>query len=207
MKVISILNHKGGVGKSTIATNTAAYYANQGLKVLLGDFDVQQSSQNWLSLRPNNTASIQSWKFVNGVLEDIPKDTDIIIIDSPAGVSGDFLKRLVSMSNKVITPLKPSNLDMQSTHAFLEEIIEIINEKKQETELCLIGNMVDIKTKSAESLNTFMEKIGLESPTNIRQSQIYVNLIAHGLSIFDAKGDIFEKEYEQWNPLIDWLDK
>lgn len=57
MKIISILNHKGGVGKSIIATNLAGYYANKGGNVLLGDFDIQQSSQNWLNFRPENAAS------------------------------------------------------------------------------------------------------------------------------------------------------
>lgn len=206
MKVISILNHKGGVGKSTIATNIAAYYANRGEKVLLGDFDVQQSSHNWLSLRPSNAAPIYNWEFVDGVITSPPADTDIIIVDSPAGIRATSLKRLVGMSDKVITPLKASNFDIMSTTTFLEEIIEMINTQEKETNLCVIGNMVDVRTRTAEKLFYFIKQIGLDSPTHIKQAQSYVHLIAHGLSLFDAKSDIFAKEREQWDPLIEWLE-
>ena len=48
MRHIMVLNSKGGCGKSTIATNLAAYYASEGYNVALADFDSQGSSLNWL---------------------------------------------------------------------------------------------------------------------------------------------------------------
>ena len=51
MPVVAIVNRKGGSGKSTLATHLAAYCANQGLPVMLGDVDRQQSTQAWLKLR------------------------------------------------------------------------------------------------------------------------------------------------------------
>ena len=52
MPVIVVANPKGGVGKSTLATNIAGLYARQGHVVMLGDVDRQQSSRQWLALRP-----------------------------------------------------------------------------------------------------------------------------------------------------------
>ena len=52
MPVIVVANPKGGVGKTTLATNLAGYFASRGEKVMLGDVDRQQSSRTWLSLRP-----------------------------------------------------------------------------------------------------------------------------------------------------------
>lgn len=205
-KVISILNHKGGVGKSTISTNMAGYFANKGHKVMIGDFDVQQSSQNWLSQRPKNLAPINSWEIVNGQLASPNSEMDYIIVDSPAGIRAGSLKKLVSMSDKVIVPLKPGFFDILSTESFLEEIVEVINEQKKETDLCLIGNMVDMRTKASEQLAKFIESCGLNNPTMIRQAQIYVHLAAHGLTIFDSKSDLFAKEIDQWMPLINWLE-
>lgn len=207
MKIISILNHKGGVGKSTIATNIAGYYANKGGKVLLGDFDVQQSAQNWLNIRPDNAASIKTWDLENGKLVTPPNDTTHIIIDSPAGIRCNSLEKLVSMSNKIITPLKPSLLDMLSTEEFFNEVVSMINKQEKQIDLCVIGNMVDSRTKSAEQLKMFLDNTGIDCPTFIRQGQIYIHLVAHGLSIFDSKSDTFKKEIEQWQPLIDWLEK
>lgn len=205
MKVISILNHKGGVGKSTISTNIAGYFANQGNKVILGDFDIQQSSYNWLALRPTNAATINTWDIQDGKLANPPADTTHIIIDSPAGLRSENLQRLVKMSDKVIVPLKPSTFDMLSTETFLEEIIEMINAQEKQTDLCIVGNMVDARTKSAENLSAFVKTLGLDCPVFLRQAQIYVQLAAHGLSLFDSTSSLFERDIIQWKPLLNWI--
>ena len=206
-KIVSILNHKGGVGKSTISTNIAGYFANQGKKVMIGDFDVQQSSQNWLVQRPKNMSPILSWNIADGQLVTPDESIDYIIVDSPAGIRAGSLKKLVTMSHKVIVPLKPGFFDILSTESFLEEIIGMINELEKETDLCLIGNMFDARTKASEQLEKFIKSSGLFNPVMIRQAQIYVHLAAHGLTIFDSKTSIFEKEVAQWMPLLEWIDE
>ena len=52
MPVVVVANPKGGVGKSTLSTNIAGYYASRGHPVILGDTDPQQSARLWLGLRP-----------------------------------------------------------------------------------------------------------------------------------------------------------
>lgn len=206
MKVISILNHKGGVGKSTISTNLAGYFANKGKRVMIGDFDVQQSSQNWLDQRPKKLAPIYAWEIQNGSLSTPDSNMDYVIVDSPAGIRAGSLYKLVSMSHKVIIPLKPGFFDMMSTESFLEEIVEVINNQAKETDICLIGNMVDMRTKASEQLVKFIQSCGLNNPTMISQAQIYVHLAAHGLTLFDSRSNLFEKEIKQWMPLITWVD-
>lgn len=207
MKVVSILNHKGGVGKSTIATNLAGYFANHGHNVMIGDFDVQQSSKNWLEMRPDNCAPISTWEIENGQLLTPPDGTTHIIVDSPAGIKASSLKKLVSLSDKIIVPLKPGIFDMMSTQSFLEEIIEIINAQEKDIEICVIGSMVDNRTKASEQLQKFVVSLKLDSPTMIRQAQIYVHLAAHGLTLFDDKNGTFKKDISQWLPLIEWIEK
>jgi chromosome partitioning protein len=205
MQAISILNHKGGVGKSTISTNIAGYFANKGNNVMIGDFDVQQSSLNWLNLRPASAKPIYTWEIKDGQLETPDESISHIIIDSPAGIRANSLKKLVAMSDKVIVPLKPGVFDIMSTESFLEEIVDMINTQEKPTDICLIGNMIDPRTKSTEQLLKFINSSGLSSPSSIRQSQIYVHLAAHGLTLFDTKSNIFEKELLQWQPILDWI--
>ena len=56
MTVIVVANPKGGVGKSTLATNLAGYFAANGEWVALADLDKQQSAHAWLDLRPDTLA-------------------------------------------------------------------------------------------------------------------------------------------------------
>ena len=73
MPVIVIANPKGGVGKSTISTNLAGYYASQGNKVMLGDIDSQQSSRAWLGLRQPHLPAISTWEIGEVKIAKPPK--------------------------------------------------------------------------------------------------------------------------------------
>lgn len=208
MKVYAVLNHKGGVGKSTIATHIAAHYANKKKKVLLGDFDVQRSSFNWLRLRPNSVATINYWEINNGKLAIPPEDTDVVVIDAPAGCRGQDLKNLLLLTDKIIIPLQPGIFDILSTKGFLNDLAEIISEEDlvDDIDICIIGNAIIPKTDSTNELLKYIRSTGLDNPCNIRQEQIYKHLTANGLTLFDAKNSAFAKEKRVWKPLISWLD-
>ncbi len=61
MPIVLIANPKGGVGKSTAATNLAGYFARRGHATMLGDLDRQQSALAWLRIRPPSLPRIASW--------------------------------------------------------------------------------------------------------------------------------------------------
>ena len=77
MRSILVLNAKGGSGKTTIATNLAGYYANQGKKVVLADFDPQGSSIDWLRQRRRNFPKIMGIEAYSAPLR-VPKVADIL---------------------------------------------------------------------------------------------------------------------------------
>jgi len=94
MRTIMLINAKGGCGKSTLATNLAAYYASQGKSVVLADFDPQGSALEWLAARPEDRPPIKgiaAWKEPLRV----PRATDYVVLDVPAGCRGAELTALV----------------------------------------------------------------------------------------------------------------
>ena len=120
MPVIVVANPKGGVGKSTLATNLAGVLARQGHAVMLGDVDRQQSSRQWLALRPRSCRAIRGWDVSRR--HDIvrpPKGTTHVVLDTPAGLHGKRLDAVLRIADKLLIPLQPSLFDIQATHAFL----------------------------------------------------------------------------------------
>ncbi len=206
MKTIAVVNHKGGVGKSTVVTTLASCFANKDKKVLLGDFDIQQSSANWLTTRPEDLKKVHSWEFDGKGMPTPDADTDYLIIDTHAGLRSNDLAKIVAMSDKVIVPVRPGSFDIMSTETFLEEIVDMINAQSRATDICVIGNMVDARTKSSQQLLAFTSGTGLDNPTNIRQTQLYIHLAAHGMSVFDSASDLVAKDKEMWEPLIKWVE-
>ncbi|MFQ5636069.1 MAG: AAA family ATPase, partial [Gammaproteobacteria bacterium] len=77
MRHIMVLNSKGGCGKSTIATNLASYYAAEGKKVALVDYDPQASSMDWLERRPDNRPPISGVAGFRDGLTHLPRNADI----------------------------------------------------------------------------------------------------------------------------------
>src|SRR4051812_11145278 len=112
MPVVVVANPKGGVGKSTVATNVAGYFASKGRAVMLGDADRQQSSKLWLGLRPPAAKPIVSWDVGSGQVAKPPKGTTHVVLDTPAGLHGKALRDLLGSANKVLVPLAPSVFDI-----------------------------------------------------------------------------------------------
>ncbi len=106
MRTIMLLNAKGGCGKSTLATNLASYYATQEKSVVIADFDPQGSALEWLAARPEERPAITgiaAWKDPVRV----PRTTDYMILDVPAGCRGAELTALVRRAQTVIVPVLP----------------------------------------------------------------------------------------------------
>src|SRR3990167_9046417 len=88
MPVVVVANPKGGVGKSTLATHIAGYFASRGHTVMLGDADIQQSSRLWLGLRPAAARPIATWSVSADLIAKPPKGTTHVVLRSDVGRCG-----------------------------------------------------------------------------------------------------------------------
>ena len=204
MPVVVVANPKGGVGKSTLSTNVAGYFASRGHKVMLGDADRQQSSRLWLGLRPATARPIQPWEVGEDRIAKLPKGTTHVVLDTPAGLKGARMKDVLQHADKVLVPLQPSVFDIFATRDFLDEIKQHAHKGMQ---VGIVGMCVDARTLSADKLKAFVESLGLPVLAYLRDTQNYIHLAAHGLTLFDVAPSRVEKDLEQWQGLCRWLDK
>ena len=201
MPVILVANPKGGVGKSTIATNLAGYFSRAGASTMLGDTDRQQSSRRWLSLRPATLPVIQNWDIGPDGTVRTPKGISHAVLDTPAGLKGERLKQLLKIADRVIVPLQPSLFDILATQEFLARLAE---RDECTGKIAVVGMRVDARTRAADQLQRFVEGLSLPVLGYLRDTQNYVQLAAHGLTLWDVAPSRVEKDLVQWQNLVAW---
>ncbi len=205
MPVVVVANPKGGVGKSTLSTQIAGYFASQNHAVMLGDADRQHSSKLWLSLRPDKARPISSWELGEDQIGKPPKGTTHVVLDTPAGLHGKRLKEILKRAHKVVVPLQPSVFDIFATQDFLNELADSARAAK--IDIGIVGMRVDERTRAAEQLRTFVEATGLPVLGYVRDTQNYVQLAARGLTVFDLAPERVARDLAQWEPICRWLDQ
>lgn len=204
MPVIVVANPKGGVGKTTLSTNIAGYLASRGLKVMLGDVDRQQSARTWLALRPAGLAPIAAWEVAHDAVVRPPKGTTHVVLDTPAGLHGKRLDEVMKLADRVLVPLQPSIFDIHATHEFVRQLLA--HKRGDRVQIALVGMRTREGTIATDQLRSFLDGVKLPLLGFLRDTQNYVHLAAHGLTLWDVGSSRFERDLEQWQPLVRWLD-
>ena len=204
MTVVAVANPKGGVGKSTLATNIAGYYASRGHAVVLGDVDRQQSARLWLQQRPAAARPIGAWDVEPDRFDKPPKHATHAVLDTPAGLHGWRLKDMLKLADRIIVPLQPSVFDIFATRQFLDELAA--HRRGAGVPIGIVGMRVDARTIAADKLHAFVDSLGLPVLGYLRDTQNYIHLAAHGLSLFDLSPGRVARDLEQWQGICAWLD-
>jgi chromosome partitioning protein len=207
MPVILVANPKGGVGKSTLASNMAGYLARRGHKAMLGDVDRQQSTRRWLALRPAHLPVIAGWDFDGKQTLKPPKGVSHVLIDTPAGLHGKKLETLYRLADKILIPLQPSLFDIQATYDFIQALHDLRKQTGHKPSLAIVGMRAKEGTLSVEQLQHFLQELGVPMLGQLRDTQNYVQLAARGLSLWDVAPSRVERDLAQWQPLTAWLEQ
>jgi chromosome partitioning protein len=205
MPVIVIANPKGGVGKSTLATNVAGCLAACGHAVMLGDVDRRQSSRQWLAARPAHLPPIRGWDVTHDDIVKPPKGTTHVVLDTPAGLHGKRLDAVLRLADRLLIPLQPSLFDIQATHAFVQTLRE--HKRAADVTLGLVGMRVREHTLAGEQLHQYLATLRQPVVAWLRDTQNYVQLAARGLSLWDVAPSRVERDLEQWAPLKQWIQR
>lgn len=215
MLTILVINSKGGSGKTTLTTNLAAYYASRRFRTAIIDYDPQSSSLHWLQARPDTSPPIHSADGApakgNAHLSSrkswVPLDTEVLIIDAPAGAGGLLLKELVRKANFIVIPVAPSPIDIRATADFIKDLFLVGGARTSNARLAVVANRVRNRGSSTYvALERFLTSLKLPFLTSLSDSDVYLQSAEQGLGIFELDELVSGKERQEFMPIVRWLE-
>lgn len=205
MPVIAIVNRKGGSGKSTLATHLAAWLAHQGVAVMLGDVDRQQSTRAWLKRRSPALPAIAPWALDQKNVLKVPPGVTHVVLDTPGGLHGFELARIVMSADAIVMPVCNSMFDRESAAACLAELAAMPRVASGRCALGVVGMRLDARTKGAETLQAWAQAQSAPFLGVLRETQGYVRSLENGQTLFDLPASGQAADLAQWAPILEWL--
>ena len=182
--IISFVNQKGGVGKSTTAINLAASLKRKNYSLVLIDADPQGSIVQWHAVENNNAFEILHHPEPLDQLDikELAADYDYVVIDAPPAI-GNIAKSILEVSDLAIVPLSPSSLDIWSGWGTLE----MIEDAKQTNPDLIVKLLVNRKipgTRVGRDAREAIEVFDMEIfQTEMCQRVAFIDAMTSGVSV------------------------
>ena len=200
LKVV-VLNPKGGSGKTTLCTNLASCFALMEGEPALMDCDPQGSSMRWLDKRSPerppihgiaaynfNSHKTRSWQL------RVPAEVRQLIVDTPAGIEAHRLREFTQPADAVLVPVLPSDIDIHAASRLIADLLLVTKVSRSSGKLAVIANRVREKTIIYRKLMRFLDSLGIELVTVLRDSQNYVHATDRGLGIHELAPSRIRKD-------------
>lgn len=188
MKVIAVLNEKGGTGKSTIAANLATLLHRRGRNVVLVDADPQGTARDWRAASPQEmdlppVVAIDRAAMLGQSLKSL--SADFAVIDSPAK-AGDMAAAIVSASDLALLVIQPSGADVWASAA----TVRLIRTKRNmggAIDAAFLVNRAVSGTKLSKLIRSGdWNEYGLDQMDAIVGNRIaFAQAMTDGISVFD----------------------
>lgn len=193
--VIAVTNLKGGVGKTTVTTNLAVSFAEQGKDVCIVDTDLgQQSSMEWSGNRSETRKSIPVFgvtiKQLNKEVAELVKRFDIVFIDGTPQLS-ELADRTILASDILVIPLTPSIYDFRGFENFLQRFEQVKGLKEAGNGFVrafILLNRVVPNTKVSKDIEEAVKEYEVEVlKTKLANRVAYVDTATEGLGVMEYK--------------------
>ena len=177
---------------------------------MLGDIDRQQSSREWLKrCGPLNCrALILGRSATDNIAASAERHQSHVVLDTPAGLHGKMLDKVLKLSiagDRAGAAVRCSTC-WRRDNFFTEALLEEKAVRKGKADVAVIGMRVDARTRAAGELERFFATFELPVLAYLRDTQVYVQATAAGMTIFDLPPSRAERDLEQWRAIIDWVE-
>jgi len=213
LRKIVVLNPKGGSGKTTLAINLAGYFAYIGRRVALMDFDQQQSAMQWLAKRPGSHPEIfgvgahkRDLRVTRSFQYRIPNDTEYLIVDTPAAVTGDKLIEYTHGAHAILVPVLPSAIDTRAASGLIASLLLKAKVSRRMGRLGVVVNRARENTIAYQKLRAFLDRLAITTVTVLRDSQSFVRAGELGISIHEMRLCDVRLDLQRWQGITDWLE-
>lgn len=209
MNIILVASSKGGCGKTTVASNLAAFYATAGKSTVLIDYDRQNSSLHWAEKRSGLADSVlgMTGKIGHKICSKIPAGCERVIVDTPAGLRASEVEEMLPEATALVIPVLPSLIDLEATEEFVRKIAGLPVVKRGKFPVAIVANRLKPWTNASQNSLEQMRSWPFPLVAKLRDSQGYVLMAGLGRSIFDYHSESVRSHQEDWAPLLKWLKK
>jgi len=205
---VVVLNPKGGSGKTTLAFSLAGYLASTGRNVGLLDMDRQGSSTHWLRNRPDSLPKVHALpapQSGSGTIK-VPAAVDYVVIDAPAGLSGEQLIDYTCGAHAILVPVLPSDLDIHAASRLVSQLLLKAQVSRRNGRLGIVANRVKERTVAYKQLLRFLDRLSIDLVGVLRDSQNYTHAAADGRCIHEMAPSQVRRDTEQWKAITEWLE-
>ncbi len=214
MNTTVVMNAKGGVGKTTIATNLASYFAANDVPTAIMDYDPQGSSLRWLEQRPPEAphihradAASRTGGGLKSINRYVPPEVRQLVIDAPAGPTRPLMQEMLARANVILIPVAPSQIDIRATASFIKELLLAGGLRNRDIRTAVVANRARSSTAVYEPLERFVHSLRLTFLTHLVDSEVYVEAGDTGYGIFEIDAQRTAEQRRQFMPIVKWVDQ
>lgn len=194
MKIISIINPKGGVGKTPISIHIAYYLSQQGHNVAVLDSDKQRGislfadtrKANYPDLKYPAMFELEGGEGLIAKLEGIEdQGFEVVLVDTPAGFERNHVD-LIEVSDAIIIPMSPGEQAFAASYPAIEGMLEMVAQGRTDAVVGIIPTMFSRNQKLSRGLIKLVEQSGFPLFDRYLPSSIYYSTaIDQGLTLFE----------------------
>ncbi len=213
LRRIVVLNPKGGSGKTTLSTNLAGFYAAQGFRTALLDYDSQGSSSFWLDRRAGSRPTIEgipAWRQPLNVTRNwhlrVSPDTERLVVDTPAALDVSQFRPTLEGAAAIIIPVLPSDIDIHAVSNCIANLLMQGGINREPSRIAIVANRVRRNTQVYQRLIGFLHSLRIPFICTLRDTQNYIRAAEQGVALSEMSAAQVREDMPAWEELIRWIE-